>query len=135
LLVTLEGANAVAVYNYTDAKTPVSYVGLITTDYAPAEITTVGNQVVVSNMRGIDARRSSGPAHGTHDTTASLTKFTLPSDQTIAKETGQVIANNGWTGGSVQYATRTNPAKPVAVPLKIGSPSTIKYVFLIVKEN
>jgi len=135
LLVSLGGANALAVYKYTTPRDPVSYVGLIPTDYFPAEIYTSGSNVLVSNTRGIDARRSSGPAHGTHDTTASLTKFTLPSDQTIAKETGQVIANNGWTGGSVQYATRTNPAKPVAVPLKIGSPSTIKYVFLIVKEN
>jgi hypothetical protein len=108
---------------------------MIPTDYFPAEIYTSGSNVLVSNTRGIDARRSSGPAHGTHDTTASLTKFTLPSDQTIATETGQVFANNGWTGGSVQYAKRTNPATPVAVPLKIGNPSTIKYVFLIVKEN
>ncbi|HEX6454040.1 MAG TPA: bifunctional YncE family protein/alkaline phosphatase family protein [Trebonia sp.] len=134
LLVTLEGANAVAVYNYTDAKTPVSYVGLIPTDYAPAEITTVGNQVVVSNMRGIDARRSSGPAHGTHDTTASLTYFTLPSDGTIASMTGTVFTDNGWHGGSVALGGNSN-TQPVPVPVKIGDPSTIKYVFLIVKEN
>ncbi|HWJ07779.1 MAG TPA: phosphoesterase, partial [Nocardioides sp.] len=57
LLVTLGRANAVAVYRYTTALEPVSYVGLLPTDYFPAEITTVGDDVLVSNTRGIDARR------------------------------------------------------------------------------
>jgi YVTN family beta-propeller protein len=137
LLVTLGAANAIAVYRYTSAKDPVSYVGLLPTGYFPAEITSTGNNVLVSNTRGIDARRSAGPAHGTHDTTASLTKFTLPSDQVIRSETGKVFASNGWTRGSVSYASRAQQAraKPVPVPVKIGDPSTIKHVFLIVKEN
>lgn len=76
LLVTLGRANAVAVYRYTSSQEPVSYVGLLPTDYFPAEIATVGNQVVVSNTRGIDARRSTaGAEHGTHDTTSSLDTF------------------------------------------------------------
>ena len=135
LLVTLGAANAIAVYRYTSPRDPVSYVGLLPTDYFPAEITTVGDSVVVSNTRGIDARRSTGNAHGTHDTTASLTWFTLPSDNVIWRETGQVFANNGWTPGSVRFARDHGHARPVPVPLRIGDPSTIKHVFLIVKEN
>ena len=135
LLVTLGGANAVAVYKYTSPRDPVSYVGMIPTDYFPSDITTLGNTVLVTNMRGIDARRSTTGAHGTHDTTASLTKFTLPSDGAIRAMTGTVFQNNGWTPGSVTYANRHSKAKPVPVPARIGDPSTIKYVFLIVKEN
>jgi YVTN family beta-propeller protein len=135
LLVTLGAANAIAVYRYTSPRDPVSYIGLLPTDYFPAEVTTVGGAVVVSNTRGIDARRSTGDAHGTHDTTASLTWFALPSDQVIRKETGQVFANNGWTPGSVRYAHDHGHARPAPVPLRIGDPSTIKHVFLIVKEN
>ena len=135
LLVTLGGANAVAVYKYTSPRDPVSYVGMIPTDYFPSDITTLGNTVLVTNMRGIDARRSTTDAHGTHDTTASLTKFTLPSDGAIRAMTGKVFQNNGWTPGSVTYANRHSKAKPVPVPTRIGDPSTIKYVFLIVKEN
>jgi YVTN family beta-propeller protein len=135
LLVTLGAANAIAVYRYTSPRDPVSYVGLLPTDYFPAEITTVGATVMVSNTRGIDARRSTSNAHGTHDTTASLTWFTLPSDSVIWRETGQVFANNGWTPGSVQFARDHGHARPVPVPLRIGDPSTIKHVFLIVKEN
>ncbi|WP_405829295.1 bifunctional YncE family protein/alkaline phosphatase family protein [Streptomyces sp. NBC_01176] len=136
LLVTLGRANAVAVYRYTSPQEPVSYVGLLPTDYFPAEIATVGDQVVVSNTRGIDARRSTTSAgHGTHDTTSSLTRFTLPSDRTIKSETDKVFQQNGWTDNSVKLAKGRSKAKPVPVPVKLGDPSTIKHVFMIVKEN
>ncbi|WP_446219484.1 alkaline phosphatase family protein [Micromonospora sp. IBHARD004] len=136
LLVTLGRANAVAVYRYTTPLEPVSYVGLLPTDYFPAEITTVGNDVLVSNTRGIDARRpTNSAAHGTHDTTSSLQRFTLPSDDVIKSETGKVFSQNGWHGGSVTLTEGTGDAKPVPVPLRLGDPSTINHVFLIVKEN
>ncbi|HZC27747.1 MAG TPA: phosphoesterase, partial [Actinopolymorphaceae bacterium] len=146
LLVTLGRANAVAVYRYDGApKDPVSYIGLLPTDYYPANVATVGNQIVVTNTRGIDAR---GPAittykgpgtvpvtgHDTHSTTASLTRFTLPSDLDIARYTTTVFAQNGWGKNDVQQSTGGNVA-PVPVPIRIGDPSTIKHVFLIVKEN
>jgi YVTN family beta-propeller protein len=135
LLVTLGRANAVAVFRYTSAQQPASYLGLLPTDYFPGEITTVGNNVVVSNTRGIDARRSAGPAHGTHDTTSSVQWFTLPSDQAINGYTAKVFAQNGWIGNSVQTSTGMGDAAPVPVPVKLGDASTIKHVFLIVKEN
>ena len=136
LLVTLGRANAVAVYRYTTPQEPVSYVGLLPTDYFPAEITTVGHDVLVSNTRGIDARRpTSSAGHGTHDTTSSLQRFRLPSDRVIRAGTAKVFSQNGWTAGSVTLAKGTSNAKPVPVPLRLGDPSTIKHVFLIVKEN
>src|SRR3954468_2085118 len=58
LLVTLGRATAFAVYRYTKPLEPVSYVGLLPTDYFPSEITTVGKDVLVSNTRGIDALRT-----------------------------------------------------------------------------
>ncbi|MER6105883.1 bifunctional YncE family protein/alkaline phosphatase family protein [Streptomyces sp. NPDC001832] len=137
LLVTLGGANAVAVYRYTSPQEPVSYVGLLPTDFFPSEITTVGDQVVVSNTRGIDARRASNKAgHGTHDTTSSVQRFTLPDDRVIKSQTAKVFKRNGWTKDSVKLAQGEGKAKkPVPVPVKLGDPSTIKHVFLIVKEN
>ncbi|MFI8454801.1 alkaline phosphatase family protein [Kitasatospora sp. NPDC085464] len=135
LLVTLGRADAVAVYRFAGAQEPVSYVGLLPTDYFPAEVTTIGSKVVVSNTRGIDARRpNSTGAHKTHDTTSSLTQFTLPSDREIRSRTAQVFRQNGWTNGAVKTANG-HRAKPVPVPNRIGDPSPIKHVFLIVKEN
>ncbi|MFJ4926220.1 alkaline phosphatase family protein [Streptomyces sp. NPDC088736] len=136
LLVTLGRANAVAVYRYTSPQEPVGFVGLLPTDYFPAEIATVGNQVVVSNTRGVDARRSTTSAgHGTHDTTSSLTRFTLPSDKAVKAQTGKVFKQNGWTDNAVKLAKGKSRAKPVPVPVRLGDPSTIKHVFMIVKEN
>lgn len=146
LLVTLGRANAVAVYRYTGSpQEPVSYIGLLPTDYYPADVATVGDQVVVTNTRGIDARgpeltfgKGTGTApatgYGTHSTTASLTRFTLPSDRQTAQYTSTVFAQNGWDKRDVQEANR-RPASPVAIPKRIGDPSTIKHVFLLVKEN
>jgi YVTN family beta-propeller protein len=135
LLVTLGRANAVAVYRYTTPQEPVSYIGLLPTDYFPAEITTVGDDVLVSNTRGVDAQRPTTAAgHGTHDTTSSLQRFTLPDDKQIAKYTSTVFAQNGWGKNDVQKATGKKQ-KAEAVPKKLGDPSTIKHVFLLVKEN
>ncbi|MEU5640771.1 bifunctional YncE family protein/alkaline phosphatase family protein [Streptomyces milbemycinicus] len=134
LLVTLGRANAVAVYKYTSAQEPVSYVGLLPTDYFPSEITTSGNEVYVSNTRGIDARRKATGGRGTHDTTSSVQKFTLPDDSVIKSYTGKVFKQNGWNGESLKKSDGSR-AKPVPVPVKLGDPSTIKHVFLLVKEN
>jgi YVTN family beta-propeller protein len=137
LLVTLGRANAVAVYKYTSAQEPVSYVGLLPTDYFPSGITTVGDTVVVSNTRGIDAQRPTTAAgHGTHDTTSSLTTFSLPSDNEIRKQTDKVFRQNGWVGKNLATASGDHTGKAaVPVPTRLGDPSTIKHVFLIVKEN
>ncbi|BFU45280.1 alkaline phosphatase family protein [Krasilnikovia sp. MM14-A1004] len=136
LLVTLGRADAVAVYRYTSPLEPVGYVGLLPTDYFPAEIATVGTDVLVSTTRGIDARRPTTSAgHNTHDTTSSLQRFALPDDQAIRAATATVFSQNGWTAGSVIRARGTSHAKPVPVPVRLGDPSTIKHVFLIVKEN
>ena len=146
LLVTLGRANAVAVYRYhNNPQEPVNYIGLLPTDYYPATVATTGGHVVVTNTRGIDARGpeltfNKGPGtvpatgHGTHSTTASLTRFTLPSDQDIARYTSTVFAQNGWTKNDVEQ-TAGGKAAAVPVPKRIGDPSTIKHVFLLVKEN
>ena len=45
-----------------------------------------------------------------------------------------VFQQNGWSWNDVQQA-QGRKAAPVPVPVRIGDPSTIKHVFLIVKEN
>jgi YVTN family beta-propeller protein len=148
LLVTLGRANAVAVYRYDGTpQEPVSFVGLLPTDYFPTDIATVGDRVVVTNTRGVDAR---GPAltytkgtgttpttgHGTHSTTASLTRFALPSDKQVAAYTSTVFAQNGWGDSDTDVKQATgNRANAVPVPKRLGDPSTIQHVFLLVKEN
>lgn len=149
LLVSLGNANAVAVYtvNQSDPRDPASLVGLLPTDYFPENVAEVKGKIVVTNTRGIDAR---GPAltfnkgagttpatgHGTHSTTASLTRFTLPSDKEIKKYTAKVFVQNGWDGKSaLQAQGNRDEHAATAIPKRVGDPSAIKHVFLLVKEN
>ncbi|WP_214317402.1 bifunctional YncE family protein/alkaline phosphatase family protein [Nonomuraea sediminis] len=145
LLVTLGRANAVAVYRYTSPQEPVSYIGLLPTDYYPEEVTTVGDDVIVTNLRGIGERGPTrtidkGPGttpatgHNTHDSTGSLLRFKLPADQVIARSTATVFTQNGWGRHDVKQA-EGNKQHAVPVPKRLGDPSTIKHVFLLVKEN
>ena len=149
LLVSLGRANAIAVYRLGEsALDPVSSVGLVPTDYYPEDLFTVGDQVVVANRRGVDARgplitfdkgygTTPATGHGTHGTTASLTRFTLPSDTAIRRTyTPVVFAQNGWGHADTDVAHATgHRARAVPVPRRIGDPSTIKHVFMLVKEN
>jgi YVTN family beta-propeller protein len=150
LLVSLGRANAIGVYTVDrkDPRDPASYIGLVPTDYFPENVSAVNGQIVVTNTRGIDARgpeltfdkgQGTTPAtgHGSHSTTASLTRFTLPSDKQIQKDTAAVFVQNGWDTGSVKEAAGASAANvpAVAIPNRIGDPSVIKHVFLIVKEN
>jgi YVTN family beta-propeller protein len=150
LLVSLANANAVAVYKVDrrDSRDPASMIGLLPTDYYPDTVATAKGKVVVTNTRGIDAR---GPAltfskgqgttpvtgHGTHSTTASLTRFTLPSDSQIRKYTAAVFRQNGWGRSDVKQAHGEQDAARAlsVIPKRIGDPSPIKHVFLLVKEN
>ncbi|MFD2081594.1 40-residue YVTN family beta-propeller repeat-containing protein [Actinopolymorpha cephalotaxi] len=145
LLVTLGRANALAVYRYTSPQEPVSYVGLLPTDYYPENVTTVGDKVLVTNLRGIGARGpertiAKGPGtepatgHNTHASTGTLQRFALPDDSVIADGTDTVVHQNGWDDTSVEKRDGGN-VPPVAVPQRLGDPSTIKHVFLLVKEN
>jgi YVTN family beta-propeller protein len=145
LLVTLGRANAVAVYRYTTPREPVSYIGLLPTDHFPENVTAVGGQVLVTNLRGIDDRsgtltisKGAGttPASGrnTHNTTGTLTRFRLPNDTVVRKYTATVFAQNGWTNNDVNQAQGSR-AVDVPIPKRLGDPSTIKHVFMIIKEN
>ncbi|WP_072041945.1 alkaline phosphatase family protein [Nigerium massiliense] len=146
LLVTLGRVNAVAVYRYAnDPMEPVSYIGLLPTDYYPSDIAVANGKVVVTNTRGIDARGpevtinkgyGTNPAtgHGTHSTTGSLTSFAMPNDKVTRQQTKVVFEQNDWQKNDVKQA-RGKKQKAVPVPQRIGDPSTIKHVFLIVKEN
>jgi YVTN family beta-propeller protein len=110
LLVSLGRANAIDVFKLgANPQDPASYIGLLPTDYYPSGVfTDSSGKVVVANRRGIDARGANvtqtaginttpATGHGTHSTTASLTRFTLPADGDIAKATNTVFKQNGWS--------------------------------------
>ncbi len=141
--VTLYDAGAVAVLDLSPGATK-TLLGMIPVAYSPSSVAfdSVHKLLVVANDKGIGTLGSFETDHGvtgynTHQDTGTVSIVPVPDATTLAAMTKQVYYNNHWdlkvniasaAGGS--YTTA-----PVAIPAKIGDPSLIKHVFLIIKEN
>jgi YVTN family beta-propeller protein len=152
ILVSIGRDNALAVYGYGGPRAPVKYLGLLPTDFYPANVAWDAplGEVVVTNDKGIGARGpastlNEGPGtapagenvtgHNTYDDTGSVTSFTMPSMAALSAYTHQVFVDNDWDHLLASTRLTNCHAAPVAVPARLGCPSTIKHVFLIVREN
>jgi YVTN family beta-propeller protein len=141
--VALYNANAVAVVNLSKGATaPVE--GFIPVAYAPSSVVfdKPANVLIVANDKGIGTRNSFECDWGvcdfnTHQDNGTLSIIPVPDSATLATMTTQVTQNNHWDlAQNINSAGGGNPhAKPVAIPAKIGDPSLIKHVFLIIREN
>jgi YVTN family beta-propeller protein len=141
--VTLYTVNAIAVVDISGGnQNPI--LGYIPTASTPSTIAydSANNQLVVSNDKGLGTWGSIGEAHGvygynTHHDTAVVNLIPVPSAQTLQTLTTQVYQNNHWdltVNVKSAYGGNSKVA-PVAIPARIGDPSLIKHVFLIVREN
>jgi YVTN family beta-propeller protein len=141
--VALYNANAIAVVNLSkSATTPVE--GYIPVAYAPSSVVLdkLANVLIVANDKGIGTRNSfecdwGVCAFNTHQDNGTVSIVPVPDSATLATMTTQVTQNNHWDlAQNIKSAGGGDPhAKPVAIPAKIGDPSLIKHVFLIVREN
>jgi YVTN family beta-propeller protein len=141
--VALYNANAIAVVDLSPGATnPV--LGMIPVAYAPASVVLdkVNNTLLVANDKGIGTRLSYECDHGvcgynTHQDNGTVSIVPVPLPETLQALTQQVIYNNHWDlAQNIASASGGKPStKPVALPAKIGDPSLIKHVFLIVREN
>ena len=141
--VALYNANAIAVVDLSKRAT-VAILGMIPVGYAPSSVVLDEdqNELIVANDKGIGTRYSFENDYGvsgynTHQDNGTVSIVPGPDSGTLQAMTAQVFQNNHWdltqniqsaSGGSQQ-------AKPVAIPAKIGDPSLIKHVFLIIREN
>src|SRR5450755_2190852 len=152
ILVSIGRDNALAVYYYNGARQPVQYQGLLPTDFYPVAVASdpaIG-KIVVTNDKGIGARGpqstiNKGPGtapgaqsvtgHNTYNDTGSVTEFTMPSTAALGTYTHQVFVDNDWEHLLARQSAAKPAAKPVAIPVRLGAPSKIKHVFLIIREN
>jgi YVTN family beta-propeller protein len=154
--VALYTANAVAVVDLQPyAFFPV--LGLIPVGYAPSSVVldTADHALLVANDKGIGAtgfdvappptktaENSYGHYYGvygfnTHQDLGTVSIIPVPSFPALLAMTQQVFQNNHWdlleniwsAAGGDRYA------RPRAIPDKIGDPSKIKHVFVIIREN
>jgi YVTN family beta-propeller protein len=141
--VALYHANAIDVVDLSPgAQNPV--LGMIPVAYAPSSVVldAAANVLLVANDKGIGTRYSFECDHGvcgynTHQDNGTVSIVPVPNSATLATMTTQVFQNNHWDlVQNILSASGGNPSvKPVALPAKIGDPSLIKHVFLIVREN
>jgi YVTN family beta-propeller protein len=141
--VALYNANAIGVINLTKGATsPV--IGMIPVAYAPSSVVldAANNTLIVANDKGIGARLSyecdyDVCAYNTHQDNGTVSIVPIPLSGTLQTMTQQVIYNNHWDlAQNIASASGGSPkTKPTAIPAKIGDPSLIKHVFLIVREN
>jgi YVTN family beta-propeller protein len=141
--VALYNANAIAVVDVSNgAKNPV--MGMIPVAYAPASVVLnkAENVLMVANDKGIGARNSfecdyAVCNHNTHQDNGTVSIVPVPDSGTLEQMTTQVFQNNHWDlKQNITSASGGTPhARPVAIPDKIGDPSLIKHVFVIVREN
>ena len=141
--VALYNANAIGVVNL-NAGSSDPVLGMIPVAYAPSSVVLDGanNTLIVANDKGIGARNSFECDHGvcghnTHQDNGTVSIVPIPNATTLATMTAKVFENNHWDLiQNIKAASGGSPAtKPVALPAKIGDPSLIKHVFLIIREN
>jgi len=141
--VALYNANAIGVVDLSNGATnPV--MGMIPVAYAPCSVVLdeAKNVLIVANDKGIGARYSFETDFGvtgynTHQDNGTVSIVPVPDSGTLQAMTRQVFENNHWdlTQNIKSAAGGTPKAKPLAIPHKIGDPSLIKHVFLIIREN
>ncbi len=141
--VALYHANAIAVVSL-EAAEDQAVQGMIPVAFAPSSVVldkSTGS-LIVANDKGIGARKSSGTDFGvsgynTHQDNGTVSIVSIPSERRLRTLTEQVYQNNHWdlTQNIASAAGGSNEAAPQALPAKIGDPSAIKHVFLIIREN
>jgi YVTN family beta-propeller protein len=141
--VALYNANAIAVVDLSPGvANPV--LGMIPVAYAPASVVFDKNinSLIVANDKGIGTRDSfecdyNVCDYNTHQDNGTVSIVPVPNSAVLATMTNDVFEYNHWNRTqNIESASGGSPtAKPVAIPAKIGSPSLIKHVFLIIREN
>ena len=141
--VALYNANAVAVVDLK-ANTKHAVIGMIPVAYAPASVVLNKGEskLIVANDKGVGTLYSFETDHGvtdynTHQDNGTVSIVPVPDGNKLKEMTEQVFQNNHWdlTENIESASGGTQDTKAKALPDKIGDPSTIKHVFLIIREN
>src|ERR1700690_1180827 len=141
--VALYNANAIAVVDLS-GSTDQPVLGMIPVAYAPASVVLDApeRELIVANDKGIGTRLSFETDHGvtgynSHQDNGTVSIVALPNATALAAMTAQVGENNHWDlKQNIESAAGGRAsAEPVPIPAKIGDPSLITHVFLIIREN
>ena len=158
--VALYNANAIAVVDLNNPWNSV--LGMIPVAYAPSSVALdkVDDALIVANDKGwgttgnpnpfqtvpiptapqtanSTATEFSATALNTHQDLGIVSIVPIPKFGKLDEMTRQVFQNNHWDlEQNIWAAAGGNPwGKPHAIPERIGDPSKIKHIFVIIREN
>ncbi len=141
-------ANAIAVVDLAaGVSKPVK--GMIPVGYAPSSVVldAADGTLLVANDKGIGTTNTdltdncatyySVCGFNSHQDQGTVNIVPVPGSAALAQMTTQVYQNNHWDlQANIAAASGGNPnTTPVVIPAKIGDPSLIKHVFVIIREN
>ncbi|MGC2399413.1 MAG: bifunctional YncE family protein/alkaline phosphatase family protein, partial [Acidobacteriaceae bacterium] len=141
--VALYNANAIAVVDL-NAKANKAVTGMIPVAYAPSSVVLdpTDKALIVANDKGVGTLYSfetdyAVTDYNTHQDNGTVSIVPLPNTATLTADTTQVYQNNHWdlTENINSAAGGSQGTQAVALPNKIGDPSLIKHVFMIIREN
>jgi YVTN family beta-propeller protein len=143
--VALYNANAIAVVDLSGSSDDECVLGMIPVAYAPASVVLdrTDHRLLVANDKGIGTRTFPGETdygvsgYNSHADNGTVSIVPLPDKKTLHAMTRQVYENNHWDlrVNIESAAGGDRDTAPVPIPAKIGDPSLIKHVFLIIREN
>jgi len=149
--VAFYNANAIGVVDLSDdAQNAVK--GMIPVAYAPSSVVLDqrNRTLIVANDKGIGTRNSTetdgwtwdGVRHtitdlNTHQDNGIVSIVPVPDRRTLESMTQQVYQNNHWDlAQNIKAAGQGHgEAEPQPIPARLGDPSPIKHVFVIIREN
>jgi YVTN family beta-propeller protein len=152
--VALYNANAIGVVDLSRNEDD-SLRGMIPVAYAPSSVVLdkgddargddrekSNDVLIVANDKGIGTRNSFETDYGvtsynSHQDNGTVSIVPVPGEDRLEAMTKQVYENNHWDlkQNIKSAAGGSRETEPVAIPAKIGDPSLIKHVFLIIREN
>jgi YVTN family beta-propeller protein len=147
--VALYNANAIAVVDLNNRWGWSPVMGMIPVAYAPSSVVldTVDNVLLVANDKGIGTKgvppqNSLQTSHGvtdygTHQDLGTVSIVPVPKFDALWGMTQQVFQNNHWDLAENIWSAAGGDrhARALAIPNRIGDPSKIKHVFVIIREN
>jgi YVTN family beta-propeller protein len=155
--VALYNANAIAVVDLNSIGGSGVVQGLIPVGYAPSSVAldAADNALLVANDKGLGTtgfgvmpaptntaensyeKDYNVTAFNTHQDLGTLSIVPVPKVSDLTAMTQQVFQNNHWDLFENIFSAAGGSANtpPVVIPDKIGAPSKIKHVFVIIREN
>ena len=150
--VALYNANAIAVVDLREGEWD-AVKGMIPVGYAPSSVVldAADDALLVANDKGIGTsgfvhtppENSTTTSHGspaaqnTHQDLGTASIIPVPNRSALDAYTRQVFENNHWDlARNIWSAAGGNHwTRPTVIPQKIGDPSKIKHIFVIIREN